>query len=31
MTQKNISRDRISEQRKGLEKLYIPFFENLKK
>jgi len=31
MTQKNISRDRILEQRKGLEKLYIPFFENLKK
>lgn len=31
MTQKNISKDRILEQRKGLEKLYIPFFENLKK
>jgi tRNA G10 N-methylase Trm11 len=31
MTQKNISRERIWEQRKGLEKLYIPFFENLKK
>jgi len=31
MTQKNISKDRIMEQRKGLEKLYIPFFENLKK
>ncbi len=31
MTQKNISKERILEQRKGLEKLYIPFFENLKK
>ncbi|MDQ7009930.1 MAG: hypothetical protein Q9M94_06570 [Candidatus Gracilibacteria bacterium] len=31
MTQKNISKDRILEQRKGLEKLYNPFFENLKK
>jgi len=31
MTQKNISKERILEQRKGLEKLYVPFFENLKK
>ena len=31
MTQKNISKERILEQRKSLEKLYIPFFENLKK
>jgi tRNA G10 N-methylase Trm11 len=31
MTQKNISKDRILGQRKGLEKLYIAFFENLKK
>ena len=31
MTQKNISKDRILEQRKGLEKLYVSFFENLKK
>jgi tRNA G10 N-methylase Trm11 len=31
MTQKNISKDRILEQRKGLEKIYISFFENLKK
>jgi len=31
MTQKNISRDRIMEQSKGLGKLYTHFFENLKK
>ena len=31
MTQKNISKERIEEQTKGLEKIYIPFFENLKK
>jgi len=31
MTQKNISKERIEEQTKSLEKIYIPFFENLKK
>ena len=31
MTQKNISKERILEQRKSLEKIYTPFFENLKK
>jgi len=31
MTQKNISAERIKEQRKGLEKIYVAFFENLKK
>ena len=31
MTKKNISKERIAEQAKALEKIYIPFFENLKK
>ncbi len=31
MTQKNISKERISEQKDGLLKLYSAFFENLKK